>query len=201
MKVLFLIRHGQYHQKELSATPESLSLNDLLIQSDGQLTALGIRQAALTGVRFQHLPINTIRYSSLQRGEQTAKIIHTYHEKAELYAYTSLWEMIPSHVEPCPKDHRLLKPSEIEASIMRGEQCFNEFFIDDSSTTTIECIICHGNLIRFFITKILNLPYNAWLKMEVMNCGISQIVITDSELKLISFNDHGHLASSEKTFN
>lgn len=64
-----------------------------------------------------------------------------------------------------------------------------------------DIIVCHGNLIRFFACKALQLPPEAWLRLSVFNCSITYIMIKpNGYVSCRMVGDIGHLGYKETTF-
>merc|ERR1719414_1318933 len=55
-------------------------------------------------------------------------------------------------------------------------------------------IVCHMNVIRYFVARALQLPPEAWLRMRGNNCGITEIIVLPTgQVTLGTFADTGHL--------
>jgi serine/threonine-protein phosphatase PGAM5 len=64
-----------------------------------------------------------------------------------------------------------------------------------------EVIVCHGNVIRYFFCRALQLPPEAWLRMSVFNCSITYIVLRPNGLvSARMMGDIGHLDYDECSF-
>lgn len=62
-------------------------------------------------------------------------------------------------------------------------------------------VICHMNVIRYFVARALQLPPETWLRMRGNNCGITEIIIhPGGKVSLNTFADTGHLAVDQLTF-
>jgi len=64
-----------------------------------------------------------------------------------------------------------------------------------------EVIVGHGNVIRYFLCRALQLPPEAWLRIGTFNCSITYIVIQPNgyvSVRLVG--DTGHLVYEETTF-
>lgn len=62
-------------------------------------------------------------------------------------------------------------------------------------------IVCHMNVIRYFVARALQLPPEAWLRMRGNNCGVTELIIQPSgQVSLGSFADVGHLSIEQVTF-
>eukprot|EP00658_Telonema_sp_P-2_P039051 TRINITY_DN27918_c0_g1_i1.p1 TRINITY_DN27918_c0_g1~~TRINITY_DN27918_c0_g1_i1.p1 ORF type:complete len:303 (+),score=47.79 TRINITY_DN27918_c0_g1_i1:169-1077(+) len=71
----------------------------------------------------------------------------------------------------------------------------------DSHSETWEVIVCHGNVIRYFVCRALQLPPQAWLRMATYNCGMTHLVIRpNGRCSLLGFGDVGHLALEQTTY-
>jgi serine/threonine-protein phosphatase PGAM5 len=64
-----------------------------------------------------------------------------------------------------------------------------------------EIIVGHGNVIRYFVCRGLQLPPEAWLRFSVFNCSITYMVISPAGyVSVRSLGDTGHLSYDETTF-
>lgn len=62
-------------------------------------------------------------------------------------------------------------------------------------------LICHQNVIRYFVARALQLPPEFWLRMKGDNCGITEILVyDDGKVSLSKFADVGHLPNDLHTF-
>ena len=216
-RYIYLVRHGQMDY--------TTTQTDILGQG---LTVLGQEQARLTGRRLQSLPLTRIYTSSLRRASQTAKQIAAALPSATMKSTRLLWECIPylpeefrawypnylvkgrySRDETMPLNLRPwmnLWPDGTPWELIsegqeRAEKAYNRFFRKTRSSELHEAIVSHGNLIRYFICRVLELPLENWTSLDIRNCAISEIMIDDSGRKiLISHNDAGHLPNLYKTY-
>ena len=64
-----------------------------------------------------------------------------------------------------------------------------------------DIVVCHGNVIRYFALRALQLPPEAWLRLCTFNCSLTHIVIwPHGGVSLNSLGDVGHLTMEETTF-
>jgi serine/threonine-protein phosphatase PGAM5 len=64
-----------------------------------------------------------------------------------------------------------------------------------------ELIVGHGNVIRYFVCRGLQLPPEAWLRFSVFNCSITYMVVSPAGyVSVRSLGDTGHLSYDETTF-
>ena len=73
---------------------------------------------------------------------------------------------------------------------------------EDSATEhTFEIVVCHMNVIRYFVMRALQLPPERWLNLGGYNTGITEIVIKPhGSVSLVRFGDVGHLGIDKTTF-
>ena len=64
-----------------------------------------------------------------------------------------------------------------------------------------DIIVCHGNVIRYFACRALQLPPEAWLRLSVFNCSITYLMIKpNGYVSCRMIGDIGHLGYKETTF-
>ena len=94
------------------------------------------------------------------------------------------------------------KSSEVEGCVNNLEQAFQKYFItspDDNDRNDI--IVCHGNVIRYFLTKVLKVDTMSWLQMSISNCSLTIIrILPNGNMKLDAFSDYGHIPENMRTF-
>ena len=81
------------------------------------------------------------------------------------------------------------------------EKAFKKYFIPSpDSNGSNDIIVCHGNVIRYFVTKVLKVDTMSWLQMSIANCSLTIVRIKpDGSMKLVSFNDVGHIPLNLQT--
>jgi serine/threonine-protein phosphatase PGAM5 len=183
------------------------------------ITDTGKIQAEFTGERISLIPVNTIYYSTLRRAAETAKIIAKYIPNTRAQGSQLLWECIPY----LPGDFitwykvnrsritedRVTTPLQmapwlnlwspdtpwdlIEKGFAQAEQAWTHFF-RSSRDERHEVLVCHGNILRYFMVRALQAPLETWINSEINNCGISEFTVNPGgEVTLVSHNDTGHL--------
>eukprot|EP00557_Chaetoceros_sp_GSL56_P012383 CAMPEP_0176480330 /NCGR_PEP_ID=MMETSP0200_2-20121128/2220_1 /TAXON_ID=947934 /ORGANISM="Chaetoceros sp., Strain GSL56" /LENGTH=486 /DNA_ID=CAMNT_0017876443 /DNA_START=2764 /DNA_END=4224 /DNA_ORIENTATION=+ len=64
-----------------------------------------------------------------------------------------------------------------------------------------EIIVCHANVIRYFLCRALQLPPEAWLRMCTFNCSLNYITIRPTgSVSVRMLGDIGHLGYEYSTF-
>lgn len=216
-RTIILVRHGQ--------TDRSTSAADKL---GNGLTALGIQQAELTGQRLAGLPVTTIRHSTARRAKETAEVIAAQFPGVPLLADPVLLECIPAYppafvewyrggsgappaADTVPAAMRfwldLWPPGTpwpvMAAEVTQAEAAFERYFgpPPQGAADAHEIIVCHGNIIRYFMLRVLQAPPELWIHADIYNCGICEIELGGERgMYLLSFNDNGHLPAELRMF-
>jgi serine/threonine-protein phosphatase PGAM5 len=193
---LILLRHGQYGNEKSSKEDQ-----------DHNLTVMGKNQAERTGQFLQAAighsecfpckNVTSVVSSDLNRAQQTAKIILN-----ELQVNTSLvCDPKLREVFPCDPEPPFGKKKATHEAKQRIELAFEQYFhrpTSDSSST--EIIVCHANVIRYFVCRALQLPPEAWLRFSIAHCGITSIAIDGrGRVKVTSVGSAGHLPPNLQT--
>jgi len=210
---IYLVRHAQ---REPIAGPDSFGPG---------LSLLGWKQAHLTARRLARLKIDVIYTSSLRRTMETARIIALEFSDIPIRPSPLLWECIPAMPEYALKWHRdhpnldegLVKVpknmeqwvglwssdtplKEIEDGFEQAKAAWEKYFVPARGKDRNDILVCHGNLMRYFVLRALMAPPEIWCNMDIYNCGITEILVqADGQAMLLSHNDSGHLPDEMKT--
>jgi len=189
---LLLIRHGQYNIKG---------------QTDAQryLTDLGREQAVLTGKRIAqlNLPLTYLVCSTMTRAQQTAGLMRQ--SLPETLTIKSddpiLAEGAPYPPEP---PNRSWNPEDkYFADGARIESAFRKYFHRadvDQDKDSYEVIVCHANVIRYFVCRALQLPPEAWLRMSLKHASITWVTIRPSgKVSIRGVGEAGHFPPEKLT--
>ena len=72
---------------------------------------------------------------------------------------------------------------------------------DDDEQDEFEIIVGHGNLIRYFFCRALQLPPEIWLRLSLFNCSLTYLMIRPNGMVTARMmGDIGHLDYEETTF-
>lgn len=185
---LIMIRHGQYNMNG-TTDPERI------------LTELGRQQAKFTGQRLTELklPIDDMVVSTMTRAQETGKIIFDQlpqQDSIKLLNDPLIEEGAPVPPEPKvghwrPEPHQFFKDgSRIEAGFRRHFHRADPDQTSDSYTL----MVCHANVIRYFICRALQFPPEAWLRMSLHHASLSWITIyPNGKVILRLLGDCGHI--------
>ena len=190
-RTIYLIRHGDY-------TPQDDSIPD----SVNVLTPLGIAQARLVSTRLKSMNIefNSLISSTMTRAMQTSQVINN--DFPEIVFEQS--DLIRECTPPTWREDVMAETNtaEVEECVNNLEEAFHIYFIpspDEKDRNDI--IVCHGNVIRYFVTKVLKVDTMSWLQMSISNCSLTIIrILPNGNMKIDAFSDYGHIPENMRTF-
>lgn len=183
---LLLIRHGQYNLN--GATDKECVL-----------TTKGVEQAEMTGKRLATLnfPYTQMMRSTMTRAQQTADHILSQMKRG---AFPIEDDKMLEEGAPCPPEPPIYgydplsyeyfqEGSRIEAAFRNHVYRADCRQLKDS----YDIIVCHGNVIRYFVCRALQLPPEAWLRMDVRHGSITWLCVWPNGLvSLRCLGDTGH---------
>ncbi|XP_003744265.1 serine/threonine-protein phosphatase PGAM5, mitochondrial [Galendromus occidentalis] len=181
---ILLVRHGQY-------------LSSKATDPERKLTSLGREQADLTGRRLKALGIKFDRIvnSTMTRATETADIICNHisgpREKCNLIREGA----------PCQPEPKLLAWQPAEKDFFQEgaviEAGFRKYFHradPEQKTDSYELLVCHANVIRYFVCRALQLPPEAWLRFSLNNGSITWVSIHPTGKVLVRcIGDSGYM--------
>jgi len=134
----------------------------------------------------------------MTRARETALVIGEELPNLELQTSRLLRECLP----PTRRRDVMAEvpPQEIDACRQRLERAFEKYFAPSPEADRGDVIVCHGNVIRYFVTRVLEVDPTAWLGMSIGNCSLTVVKVrADGTMKLLSFGDVGHLPPTLST--
>ncbi|GBG23956.1 Serine/threonine-protein phosphatase PGAM5, mitochondrial [Hondaea fermentalgiana] len=225
-RTIVLVRHGQYEQasrKKYMENNEGLD-HDWWLEWDAacKLTPLGREQATLAGKRLAEIArahdytYDAVYYSDQKRATETAQLILDELEKSGSSNNNNNQEDgPPAHVEqliregnpiqPVPAS-RTYKPSDVDCyeDGSRIEAAFRKHIHRaplHQHHDTHEILVCHGNVIRYFVCRALQFDPAAWLRFAVYNTGITVIRVGhNGNVSVSAIGDTGHLPAEKVTY-
>ncbi|XP_051958902.1 serine/threonine-protein phosphatase PGAM5, mitochondrial-like isoform X2 [Xyrauchen texanus] len=181
---IFLIRHSQYN------------LNGK-VDKERVLTPLGREQAELTGQRLAALGLkyDLLIHSSMTRATETANILSKYLPAVELVSCDLLQEGAP--IEPVPPVGHWKPEAMYHEDGARIEAAFRRYIHRADAKQkedSYEIIVCHANVIRYFVCRALQFPPEGWLRMGLNNGSITWLTIRPSgRVALRAMGDSGFM--------
>lgn len=190
-RTLVLIRHGEYDSDDESDPDVGR-----------HLVPLGRQQARLVAARLKAMPIEwtSIQASAMTRARETGAIIAEYFPGLEMAIHRDIRECTPTtRREDIMADLEEGEAAECEANL---NAAWDRLFVppaDDEDEFDI--VVCHGNVIRWFVTRVLDVDPHAWLGMSIANCSMTVVQVrADGSTKLIAFADSGHIPYEMTTY-
>ncbi|CAN9513548.1 unnamed protein product [Ophioblennius macclurei] len=187
---ILLIRHSQYN----------LSGNN---DKERILTPLGREQAELTGQRLAALGLkyDVLIHSSMARATETANIISKHLPGVELLSCDLLREGAP--IEPVPPVTHWKPDAVYHEDGARIEAAFRRYIHradPKQKEDSYEIIVCHANVIRYFVCRALQFPPEGWLRMGLNNGSITWLTIRPSgRVALRTLGDAGFMPPDKLT--
>lgn len=170
-RTLFFLRHGQYDA-----------------ESGGALTILGREQARLAGAYLETFHFDLVWSSTLARAKETADIVARQIGGMKVRHTGLLCEGLYTKVEGYD-----IPASERREDRARADAAYTKIVRTSRSDRT-ELVVCHGNLIRYFMCRALHTPVGKWLRMTTSHCGLSRVLVRDTgAVRVVSYNETSHL--------
>lgn len=189
-RTVVFVRHGQYLSE-----PE-------------KLTALGRRQAALVAKALKPLGVTRIHCSTMPRAIETANIICQ-----QVGLEFKPQDMFREGFLPGTAEYEKLKLEKASAADkielrkkMRlarenAQEAFEYLFKAPRRGQSVEVVVAHGNVIRYWVCKALQISEDKWLNMDVSHTSITTVRVTKSgNFMLLGFSDSGHLPHKMRTY-
>jgi serine/threonine-protein phosphatase PGAM5 len=179
-RTLYLVRHGAY---DIDTTQRT---------ADGPgLVSLGIAQARLAAARLRALPQTpkVIVASSMRRARETAAVLHETLPEIQVGLSDALRECTPraTGTARVSAEAALACEQQLDAA-------FANFFVPAAGGAETDVLVCHGNVIRYFVMKALGVDSTHWLQMTVGNASVTVIrVEPNGVFQVLSVGDVGHL--------
>lgn len=186
---LYLVRHGIYDPDR-----------DAGASADTGLNALGHEQARLVGARLAALPIRpaALVSSPLLRARETAQDIGRALGMAPALD-SLLRECTPtSDRADYMKNHSIEDIAACDSSLGLA---WATYVTPTLEADRYEVLVCHANVIRWFVSRVVGGDPTHWSAMEIANGSITVIAVhADSTVRLVTFSDVGHLPVAKQTW-
>jgi serine/threonine-protein phosphatase PGAM5 len=189
VRYVYLIRHGDYDRNDAADDRTANGLN-----------ALGHEQARLIGARLAGLPvkIHSLVSSNYTRARDTA---------AEIGSILGMPAQEDSLLHECtPNSDRAdfmsnHKPDEIAACEANLVAAWARYMQPSPDADTHDVLVCHGNVIRWFVSRALGVDTKRWGAMDIGNGSLTVLAVrADGSTRLVLFSDVGHLPVVKQTW-
>ncbi len=190
-RTIYLVRHGCYDWD-----------NDDDPDVGKPLVTLGRQQARLVAARLDAMPVvfTSLQASTMTRARQTAGIIATHFPELELQLKRDIREctMTTRRADVMAE----LEPGEAAACEEQLEGAWQRLFVPATGPDDeYDIVVCHGNVIRWFVVRALGVDPTAWLGMSVAHCSLTTIQVrADGSCKVLGVGDSGHIGYPMNSF-
>lgn len=182
-RTIYLVRHGNYDDAQKGD-------EDVV----NGLTPLGLAQARLVAARLAGMPVifSSLTSSTMTRARQTADVVNQSLPQLK-------HEITPLLRECMPRTSRLdmmknTTPAEWGAAETQLNAAFAKFFVPAKDAEQHDIIVCHGNVIRYLVTKALGVDPQAWLGFSIAHGSLTVIQVNAQGVcKVIAVGDSGHI--------
>jgi len=187
-RTILLVRHGYYDH----AAPGDE-------ETGNGLVPIGREQAQIVADRLvrEGWRVDSLHASALLRARQTADIV------GKTLGMTPVVVRDLSECTPATRRRDVmakLVPGESDRCRAQLERVVARYLRPAVGAEDRLLLVCHGNVIRYLVCRALGVDPEAWLGMRIVNGGITEIEIAPSgDLRLVSFNDVGHLPPDKRT--
>lgn len=188
MRVLYLIRHGEYDHRDSADA-----------RVGKHLTKLGREQAGYVGRKLKSLPVklSAVHTSTLTRAMETGDVIGAV-LRMPVTRDSLLSECTPPSSRP---DIRWDTPGEADSALAQMEAAWAAYVRPSPDADTHEALVCHGNVIRWFATKAIGADTKQWAQMDIGHCSLTIIAVRpDGGTRLVTFSDVGHVPVAKQTW-
>lgn len=188
-RYIYLVRHGRYDSDEAVSEVTGNHLN-----------ALGHEQARLVGQRLAGLPWRPEHFvcSNFARARETAADIgEILGRQAEVD--TLLHECTPTAERADYMNQH--SPAEIVACESNLKAAWVKYVRPSPEGDRCDLLVCHGNVIRWFVAHALEVDTRKWSRMPIGNGSLTVIAVTpDGNTRLVMFSDVGHLPLDKQSW-
>jgi len=189
IRYVYLVRHAMYERDDALDQRTTNGLNDL-----------GRQQAALIAARLAALPVPLGGFvaSGFLRAVETAEAIgRAIGRTAERDAL--LEECAPPSSRPGLDEQNT--PAKLTACRDAIESAWAKYFIPSADADRHDLLVCHGNVIRWFVCRALGNDVRHWTSLDIGNASLTIVSVRpDGSTRVILFSDVGHIPVEKQTW-
>jgi serine/threonine-protein phosphatase PGAM5 len=189
VRYVCLVRHGHYERVD--------SLDD---RTANGLDALGREQAKLVGKRLAAVPApwGTFVSSDYTRARETADDIGALLGRVP-QRDSLIQECTPPSSRPGLDAER--SPEDLAACLANLEAAWAKYFAPSPLEDTHDLLVCHGNVIRWFVNRALGNDTRHWTSMDIGHASLTVIAVRpDGTTRVVAFSDVGHLPLEKQSW-
>jgi serine/threonine-protein phosphatase PGAM5 len=164
------------------------------------LNPLGHEQARILGGRLRALPVRPrlLVSSTLRRARETgddlASILGMSCERDSLLEECAPPAFRDSAATEAERQEQAACASNLEAAWAR-------YMRPSPEADAHDLLVCHGNVIRWFVTRAIGADTRRWLSMTIGNASLTILSVRpDGSTRLAMYSDVGHLPVEKQTW-
>lgn len=186
---LYLIRHGIYDRDSLADDRTGNGLN-----------AMGREQATLVGARLAALPVkfHALVCSDFARARQTAEVM-----ELSLGMVPTVDSLLHECTPTSDRADYMRNHADAEIALCDSNlaSAWGRYMRPTPEADTHDVLVCHGNVIRWLVSRALGPDTRRWWQMEIGNASLTMIAVRpDGTTRLVMFSDAGHIPLDKQTW-
>jgi serine/threonine-protein phosphatase PGAM5 len=187
---IYLIRHGMYDR-------DTVNTDDRV---GSALNALGHEQAKLIGERLAKLPVklHALVSSDFTRARETAD------DMGRAMGMTPVLDSLIHECTPTSERADIMKTTtadEIALCETNLQAAWNKYVTPTPAADTHDVLVCHGNVIRWMVARVIEGNSLHWSRMDIGNGSLTVLAVrSDGSIRLVMYSDVGHIPVEKQTW-
>ncbi|HMM78856.1 MAG TPA: histidine phosphatase family protein [Pyrinomonadaceae bacterium] len=187
VRYIYLIRHGEYDHEDKADS-----------KTGKKLVELGHQQARFMGKRLKKLRLkfDTFVSSEYTRARETADDI------GKSIKLTPTRDPLLNECTPASASDKK-EPSEDDTAgcDQSLDAAWAKYMQTSPDRDLHDVLVCHGNVIRWFVSRALSGDGRLWRDMAIANASITVIAVrADGSTRVAAFSDTGHIPADKQTW-
>ena len=187
VRYLYLIRHGEYDHEDKADS-----------KTGKNLVKLGHQQARFMGERLKKLGLTFDMFVSSEytRARETADDI------GKSLKLTPTRDPLLNECTPASASDKK-EPAEDDTAgcDQRLDEAWAKYVQASPGGDLHDVLVCHGNVIRWFVSRSLSGSGKLWRGMTIANASITVIAVrADGSTRVAAFSDTGHIPADKQTW-
>lgn len=182
-RIITLVRHGKYD-------------NTRQTSSGGDLIAAGWEQAEHVARALDRpFPVTSIYSSTLQRAVTTARIVSDCLPNHIPFKQDKVLCEAVFHVPRHGSAYSDIPPATVASHRVRMAYAYKHYVRPACGTENEhDVLVCHGNVIRYFIVRAMRAPIELWAQMDIYHGSFTRLLVeANGNVRLVTHNEVSHL--------
>ena len=189
IRYMYLVRHGMYDRDD--------NADD---RTANGLDSLGHEQARLLGVRLRdsRVKFSLLACSDLTRARETAD------DMGAILGLRPVQDTLLEECSPTSERADLMKEhtaAETAACDSNLEVAWRKYFRPSPDADEYDLLVCHGNVIRWLVSRATGMDLRNWARMDIANCSLTVLTVrADRTVRLVMYSDVGNIPVEKQTW-